>query len=221
MKETIQHNEMVAALAKDGELIRSEMTAEDAHLLHMGVGVCGEAGELIDAIKKKAIYRKELDMENVIEELGDLEFYMEGIRQALGITREQTIEANIKKLGERYSGYKYTDEAAQTRADKKEASTTRVKHGNFATNEHHFVTDEDISGMRDPFLILTCSCGEVEGLPVDQSRAHFGSFYVTYDSDDQVSPDGAFYSCKTCEDGHLPHTIQIEVDEGTEDDGQS
>jgi NTP pyrophosphatase (non-canonical NTP hydrolase) len=114
----IKHDEMVRGLVKSGQTIADEMTAEDAHLIHMGVGVCGEAGELIDAIKKQVIYRKELNLENVIEELGDLEFFMEGIRQGLNITRKQTLDANIDKLGKRYEGLTYSDNAAQTRSDK-------------------------------------------------------------------------------------------------------
>ena len=109
---------MVKALVKSGETILAEMTADEAHLMHMTIGISGEAGELLDAIKKQVIYRKPLDMENVIEELGDLEFYMEGVRQGLGITREQCLEANIAKLGKRYEGLKYSDTAAQDRADK-------------------------------------------------------------------------------------------------------
>ena len=84
------HSEMVEALCKSGELIRSELTAQDAHNLHMIIGVSGEAGELVDCVKKAIIYRKPIDMENLIEELGDLEFYMEGLRQSFGITRSQT-----------------------------------------------------------------------------------------------------------------------------------
>lgn len=111
------HGEMVAQLAKSGRDIAVGMTPVNAHLLHMGVGICGEAGELIDAIKKAVIYNKELDVRNVIEELGDIEFYMEGLRQGLGISREVTIEANLAKLSIRYAKG-YTDEAAQARADK-------------------------------------------------------------------------------------------------------
>lgn len=109
---------MVAALAKPGERIASELTGEDAHLIHMAIGISGESGELLDAIKKRVVYRKELDRENVIEELGDLEFYLEGIRQGLGVTREQCIDANITKLSKRYASLKYSDDAAQQRADK-------------------------------------------------------------------------------------------------------
>jgi len=73
---------------------------------------------VVDAVKKHTIYGKELDVENVIEELGDLEFYMEHMRQLVGITREQTIQANIDKLGKRYEGMIYSDDSAQARADK-------------------------------------------------------------------------------------------------------
>lgn len=115
----IKHSEMVAGLVKSGETIKAEITGEDAHLLHMAVGISGEAGELLDAVKKRVIYRKELDRVNVTEELGDLEFYLEGIRQAVGITREECLQANIAKLGKRYEGLKYSDKGAQERADKK------------------------------------------------------------------------------------------------------
>lgn len=110
--------EMVKGLVKNGETIRQELTAKDTALIHMIMGLSGEAGELLDAIKKHVIYRKPLDKENVIEELGDLEFYMEGLRQAVGVTRDECLKANIDKLGKRYPGYGYTDAAAKLRADK-------------------------------------------------------------------------------------------------------
>jgi NTP pyrophosphatase (non-canonical NTP hydrolase) len=116
----IKYEELVKALIKPGDQILDELSMGDTHLIHMVIGIAGEAGELLDAIKKKAIYRKVLDRENVIEELGDLEFYMEGLRQELGITREECIEANMTKLKKRYSSLKYSDKHAQDRADKNE-----------------------------------------------------------------------------------------------------
>lgn len=114
----IKHHEMVKTLAKSGAVIAAEITPDDAHLIHMAIGISGEAGELLDAIKKRVIYRKDLDTVNVLEELGDIEFYLEGIRQGLGITRDQCLEANISKLGKRYEGMRYSDNAAQQRSDK-------------------------------------------------------------------------------------------------------
>lgn len=113
-----EYGNMVRALCKPGSIIAASLTSKDAHNLHMAVGVSGEAGELLDAIKKAVIYRKPLDRANVIEELGDLEFYMEGLRQNLGITREETIAANQHKLAVRYKELRYSDSAAQMRADK-------------------------------------------------------------------------------------------------------
>lgn len=113
--------EMVQRLAKPGENILQSMTPGQAHLLHMAIGICGEAGELIDAIKKNVIYGKPLDFANVIEELGDIEFYLEGFRQGLGLSREVTILTNMDKLSVRYPDYKYTDTSAITRADKEES----------------------------------------------------------------------------------------------------
>lgn len=115
-----EHRKMVRALCKDGATICYELLPGEAHAWHMATGVCGEAGELIDAIKKWVVYRKPIDLENVIEELGDLEFYTAGIRQGLGITRETVLKANMEKLAKRYEGYKYSDQRAQERKDKAE-----------------------------------------------------------------------------------------------------
>tara|TARA_R110000796_G_scaffold177590_1_gene294415 strand:+ start:1285 stop:1659 length:375 start_codon:yes stop_codon:yes gene_type:complete len=113
------YEKMVKVLAKSGHDILDEMDPKKAHLVHMGLGLAGEVGELVDAIKKRTMYDKSIDTENIIEELGDIEFFMESLRDALGITRDQTLDANIKKLSIRYKGMKYSNKAAHERADKK------------------------------------------------------------------------------------------------------
>lgn len=112
------HPELVKALVKPGEVMLKELTPKQAELWHMVSCISSEAGELFDTIKKHCIYRKNLDLENVIEELGDIEFYLEGVRQLLYLTREQCLENNIKKLSKRYALLTYTNEQAQKRADK-------------------------------------------------------------------------------------------------------
>lgn len=114
----MEHRELVQRLAKPGRHILQELTPQGVHLWHMASCICGEAGELFDAIKKYVIYNGHLDGENIIEELGDLEFYMEGLRQSLGIRRETTLHANMKKLLTRYPEAGYTDQRANDRADK-------------------------------------------------------------------------------------------------------
>lgn len=86
-------------------------------LLHGAVGISGEAGELIDGIKKSWIYGKEINNENIIEEAGDVLFYLQHTLTIAGSSLSEAIEANMVKLEKRYpSGY--TDAAAIARADK-------------------------------------------------------------------------------------------------------
>jgi len=113
-----EHSTLVSDLKKTSKEIINELKPEQADALHMAVGIAGEAGELLDAIKKWSIYQKPLDLENVIEELGDLEFYMEGLRQSLNLTRIETLMENISKLQKRYSKGEYSNEQANERADK-------------------------------------------------------------------------------------------------------
>lgn len=115
-----EHSDIVKALAKPGSDILASLTPAQAHQVHMILGLAGEVGELVDAVKKAAIYNKPLDLENVVEELGDIEFYLEGFRQGLNIQRETTLRHNIIKLGKRYAAGNYSDKAAQERADKQE-----------------------------------------------------------------------------------------------------
>lgn len=113
-----KYDEMTAALSKSGSSIIQDLNPTKADLLHMAVGVSGEAGELLDAVKKATIYNKPLDHQNMIEELGDLEFYMSRIRQLLGVSRDDVLEANYAKLSKRYNSGSYSNEQAQQRADK-------------------------------------------------------------------------------------------------------
>lgn len=112
-----EHKELYLKCIKLGDQVLRDLTPEKAHLWHLATGVSGEAGELLDAIKKAAVYNKPLDIENVREELGDIEFYMRGIYLSLGISRDDVLRENIAKLSKRYEKG-YSNKAAQERADK-------------------------------------------------------------------------------------------------------
>lgn len=45
------------------------------HMIHMGLGLAGEFGELLDAVKKHVVYGKEVDITNLTEETGDQTWY--------------------------------------------------------------------------------------------------------------------------------------------------
>ena len=89
--------------------------------LHAALGVCGEAGELADAIKKQYIYGKQVNISNIIEELGDLKFFIQAVMNHYGLKEQYVLQVNANKLSVRYSGLRYTNEAAIARADKKGA----------------------------------------------------------------------------------------------------
>ena len=116
----VQYPDMVKTLFKT-----KGFNADADGMLHAAVGVAGEAGELLDAVKKVWAYGKVLDYENAIEELGDLEFYMEALRQQIGVSREDVLHANQEKLAKRYPNFRYSDSHAQARLDKAESTIGR------------------------------------------------------------------------------------------------
>lgn len=108
--------------------VSMQLTADKAHLLHMAIGVCGEGGEILEEIllgcapTEAGANTRGVLMDNVLEETGDLEFFLEGIRQALAINRDESLDHNLHKLTKgpkaRYKEGVYSDAAAQARADK-------------------------------------------------------------------------------------------------------
>lgn len=118
MTYTPDYPTFVESRCKDGATIKLELTPRQAHLIHMVLGLCGEIGELADAIKKHVIYQKELDYKNVREEAGDVRFYYTGLLNGVGMTDNEVIADNIEKLQKRYHTGAYSDKQAQERADK-------------------------------------------------------------------------------------------------------
>lgn len=88
--------------------------SQQTPLLHAVIGISGEAGELAGAVEGWLWYGKGLDVENVKEELGDLLWYVAEACNALGLSMESVMEANIRKLRTRYPD-RYTDSAAANR----------------------------------------------------------------------------------------------------------
>ena len=125
MSNTTPYQQFVNTIVKPGDEIIRQLTPQQAHLLHMAVGVSGEAGELLDAIKKHCVYQKQINMENVIEEAGDILFYLTGLLNDLNISVEDCVKANIDKLSKRYPAGSYSNAAAIARADK-DAETKEV-----------------------------------------------------------------------------------------------
>lgn len=71
-------------------------------LLNGVMGLCGEAGEAIDLVKKHLHQGHPLDREKLIKELGDVAWYLAETASALDVPLEEVLEGNIQKLRSRY-----------------------------------------------------------------------------------------------------------------------
>jgi NTP pyrophosphatase (non-canonical NTP hydrolase) len=91
----------------------------EANLIHAALGLTSEAGEFADAIKKSFAYEKEIDLENLVEEVGDMLWFCALACHALNIPMEIPALRCIGKLYARYPE-KFTNEDAIARTDKQE-----------------------------------------------------------------------------------------------------
>ena len=82
------------------------------------MGLCGEAGEAIDIVKKHLAQGHELDREHLIKELGDIAWYLAETATALDVSLEEVLQGNIKKLKKRYpEGFSVQDSMERDRND--------------------------------------------------------------------------------------------------------
>ena len=65
-------------------------------------GMNGEAGECIDILKKHEFQGHALDPANLVDELGDVLWYIAQTATGLGVTLEYVAQNNVDKLKERY-----------------------------------------------------------------------------------------------------------------------
>jgi NTP pyrophosphatase (non-canonical NTP hydrolase) len=66
------------------------------------IGLAGEAGEVVEAVKKGVFHRKGLDREKLAKEIGDVLWYAAALCTKLGLNMAEVMAANIAKLAERY-----------------------------------------------------------------------------------------------------------------------
>ena len=71
-------------------------------LINGVMGLCGEAGEAIDIVKKHLAQGHELDREALIKDLGDVAWYLAETAYALDVPLEDVLQKNIDKLKARY-----------------------------------------------------------------------------------------------------------------------
>lgn len=71
-------------------------------LINGVMGLCGEAGEAIDIVKKHLAQGHQLDREALIKELGDVAWYLAETAYALDVPLEEVCQRNTDKLRARY-----------------------------------------------------------------------------------------------------------------------
>lgn len=81
--------------------LNPELSKQDV-LINSVMGLCGEAGEAIDIVKKWMAHGHELDREHLAKELGDIAWYLAEAATALDLSLNDILEANIEKLKKRY-----------------------------------------------------------------------------------------------------------------------
>jgi NTP pyrophosphatase (non-canonical NTP hydrolase) len=82
-------------------------------LMHACVGIGTEAGEIQDLFKKKVMYGKDVQTSDFIDEIGDILWYIGVACNTLGVSFEEIMEKNWKKLSVRYGkDLTFSEEAA-------------------------------------------------------------------------------------------------------------
>ena len=100
-----------------GDLDRQGANIE--RLLTAGVGINAEGGEFLEIIKKMVFQGKpwnEDNREHLIIELGDILWYVAQATMALGISFDEVIATNVKKLEKRYPGGEFDVFKSENRA---------------------------------------------------------------------------------------------------------
>ena len=71
-------------------------------LTNGALGLGGEAGEVVELVKKHRYHGHALDADAVAKELGDVLWYVAEICSATGLSMEDVAQRNIDKLRARY-----------------------------------------------------------------------------------------------------------------------
>lgn len=84
------------------QFVLSKLPLKGQALLNGVLGLCGEAGEVADAVKKHLFQEHMLDRDKLVDELGDVCFYLELTACCAGITLDEARQKNIEKLNRRF-----------------------------------------------------------------------------------------------------------------------
>jgi NTP pyrophosphatase (non-canonical NTP hydrolase) len=110
-------NDYQAGANRTGNVLAEDLAS---NLNHAALGLTTEVGEFVSEVKRIVRYGKACTPEmhdHMVEELGDVMWYIAIAAETLGVRMEEMAEKNIDKLRLRFPD-KFSNEAAEARADK-------------------------------------------------------------------------------------------------------
>lgn len=81
------------------------------------IGLCGEAGEASELVKKNAFHGHTLDYKHLASELGDVLWYLSYTAYGLGYSLSEIMAINQQKLAKRYPNGKFDAERSRNREE--------------------------------------------------------------------------------------------------------
>ena len=119
-------NAVTSVQSKDHEAFVyrvQELNGQGFHserLLTASVGMCAEAGEFTEVVKKMVFQGKPVNDENMFHlkrELGDIMWYVAQACMGLGVSLDEIIEMNVDKLSARYPGGEFDVHYSENRQE--------------------------------------------------------------------------------------------------------
>jgi len=107
-----EYQEMAARTLKQENLLKDKLT-------ECCLGLTGEAGELVDHIKKYVYHGHDIDFRYMKKELGDLLWYISAFATSCGMDLDSIAEGNIEKLLKRYPNG-FSEEDSKNRVEYEE-----------------------------------------------------------------------------------------------------
>lgn len=86
----------------DYQHLTNQTANQHSSIAGLGLGIAGEAGEVADIIKKVEYHHHPLNRDHLIEELGDVMWYLAQIAETEQLSLSQIATHNISKLLQRY-----------------------------------------------------------------------------------------------------------------------
>ena len=99
----------------EAEAARTRSGSAVDPMIHAALGLCSESGEFASAVKAHLMYARALDKTNLLEEMGDILWFLSLAADSLGFSLRNVMLANIAKLRKRYPEGSFSVDRANNR----------------------------------------------------------------------------------------------------------